>query len=85
MNRKGIQKEDGVLKVVHDDKIQKLLNNLELLESVQAGQVKCKFCKEPVQLNTINGIFPESNTVKISCDKPECVLSLSEYLNENNV
>ncbi|MCB9284139.1 MAG: hypothetical protein H6563_08720 [Lewinellaceae bacterium] len=85
MKRKGIQKEDGVLKVIHDDKIEKLLRNLELLESVQEGKVKCKFCKEPVRLSTINGIFPESNTIKISCDKPECVLLLSEYLNEKNV
>jgi hypothetical protein len=78
------QREDGVLKVVHQDKLKTFLENLEMLDEINASNVKCKFCKTIITLDNINGIFPESNTVKISCDKPECVVSLTEYLNEKN-
>jgi len=79
------QKDDSVLNIVHDDNLEELLDNLELLTPIRQEKVKCKFCKNPVKLDTINGIFPESNTIKISCNQPECVIALSEYLNEKNV
>ena len=79
------QKEEGLVKVIHDDKIKYLLSNLELLTPIMEGKIKCKFCQEVVSLETINSIFPESGTIKVSCNKPECVLVLSEYLNEKYV
>ncbi len=78
------QKEEGVLKVVHQDKLKTFLKNLEMLDEIVDSKVKCKFCKTIITLDNINGIFPENNTIKISCDKPECVVALTEYLNERN-
>lgn len=85
MKHRNKQKEEGVLKVVHDDKVQTLLSNLGLLSDFQGGNIKCKFCKEIITLDSINGIFPESNTIKITCNKPTCVLQLTEYLNDYDV
>ncbi len=85
MDIKNKQKEDGVLRIIHDNKIIALLRNIEILDAIENKSVKCKFCKDVIFLDTINGIFPESNTIKISCNKPECVIELSKYLNENYV
>lgn len=79
------QREAGLLNVIHDNKLENLLSNLEILKPIQDGNIKCKFCKEVVSIDVINGIFPESNVVKISCNRTQCVLELSEYLNEKDV
>jgi hypothetical protein len=77
--------DDGVLNVVHDNKLLTLLGNLNLLVPIQEQKVKCKFCKTVITYENLNAIFPESGTIKISCNLPECVIALSNYLNEENV
>ena len=85
MKLRNKQNEEGILKVVHDDKVKTLLSNLDMLNDVQEGKIKCNFCKEIITLDSINGIFPESNIIKITCNKPTCVIQLTEYLNDYDV
>jgi len=70
------------LDVVHDDKLETFLDNLNLLQAVKEAKIKCKFCSELVSLDNINSIFPLSGDIKIACNKPVCVKALSSFLNE---
>lgn len=68
------------LKVMQEDNLKVLLEKLGLLEDLNNGKIKCKFCKSEVLFDDIYGVFPESGSVKIVCNKPECILQLMEYL-----
>ena len=82
---KNKKKSEGTLKVIHDDKIKSLLENLGLSTQIEKGEMKCKFCKTVITYDNINSIFPESDTIKISCNTPVCILNLTTYINEKNV
>lgn len=73
------------LSAVHDDDLIALLKSLNLLEKIKNGEVKCKFTKEIITLDNLHSIFPEEGTIKVVCDTPEAIKSLSEYINEKNV
>lgn len=73
------------LNAVHDDDLIALLKSLNLLEKIKNGEVKCKFTKEIITLDNLHSIFPEEGTIKVVCDTPEAIKSLSEYINEKNV
>lgn len=73
------------LNAVHDDDLIALLKSLNLLEKIKKGEVKCKFTKEIITLDNLHSIFPEEGTIKVVCDTPEAIKSLSEYINEKNV
>ena len=73
------------LNAVHDDDLIALLKSLNLLEKIKKGEVKCKFTKEVITLDNLHSIFPEEGTIKVVCDTPEAIKSLSEYINEKNV
>lgn len=82
---KNTKKTEGTLKVIHDDKIKLLLENLGLSLLIEKGEIKCKFCKSVITYDNINSIFPESDTIKITCNTPVCILNLTNYINEKNV
>ena len=73
------------LNAVHDDDLIALLKSLNLLEKIKKGEVKCKFTKEIITLDNLHSIFPEEGSIKVVCDTPEAIKSLSEYINEKNV
>lgn len=77
--------DEGRLQAVHDDHLQKLLDNLQLSTKIQRGEMKCKFCRTTISFENLSAIFPESDTIKIVCESPNCVLELSNYINEKNV
>ena len=71
------------LKVVHDDDLTALLDRLGILGKVRHGEVRCKFCEEPVTLENLHSLFPLSGAVKLVCDKPACIKGLTEFLETN--
>ncbi|WP_157209282.1 hypothetical protein [Mariniflexile maritimum] len=73
------------LNAVHDDDLIALLKKLNILEKIKNGEVKCKFTKEIITLDNLHSIFPEEGTIKVVCDTPEAIKSLSEYINEKNL
>jgi hypothetical protein len=73
------------LNAVYGDDLIALLRSLNLLEKIKKGEVKCKFTKEIITLDNLHSIFPEEGTIKVVCDTPEAIKSLSEYINEKNV
>lgn len=73
------------LNTVHDDDLIALLKSLNLLEKIKKGEVKCKFTREVITVDNLHSIFPEEGTIKVVCDTPKAIKSLSEYINEKNV
>lgn len=61
---------------VHDDDLEKFLLGLNLLDKIKAGYVKCSICKEVITLNNIYTVYPDSGDIKVSCDKPQCIIGL---------
>jgi len=67
---------------VHDNDLETLLLRLGLLHDVHSGRSKCKFCRSVVTLDSLQALFPDSGSVAIVCDKPECVKRMMTYLEE---
>lgn len=74
---KSIEKEK--MGVIQESKLERLLDNLNILDEVLSGLKKCKFCNESVKLNEIFSIFPESGDIKIVCSKVNCMKDFIRY------
>ena len=77
--------EKKILKAVHDQDLEKLLNGLGISDTIKNGEKKCKFCESVIALDNIHAIFPESGDIKIVCDSPICIKRLSVFLNKNKL
>jgi hypothetical protein len=67
---------------VYDDDLEILLENLGLMTKLRGGRLKCAFCSEALQVESIGGVFPDSGQIKIACDKPECFTHLLRRLED---
>lgn len=81
----NIKKMKSNLNAVHDKDLEKLLENLNLKEKLEKGELKCKFTGEIITLDNLHSIFPESGTIKLVSDSPDAIKQLSEYLNEKDL
>lgn len=70
-------KED--IKAVHDDDLERFLSSIGLLHDVRAGKVRCKFCRESLDLESIQTVFPESGSVSIVCNRQRCANDFLSY------
>lgn len=75
-------KPNDAIKAVYEDKFQLFLQNIGVYENVISGTEKCKFCSQPITLDNIVSVFPESGTIKFVCDNPECICKMNNYFNE---
>lgn len=73
------------LKSVHDQDIDKLLQKLGILGKLNHGRLKCSFCKTVVTLENLHSLFPRSGSIKLVCDRIECIRELSNLLREGKV
>lgn len=74
--------EKETLKTLHEQDLERYLEKLGVLSSVNDGSAKCKFCGDTLRLDSIHALFPESGQVKFVCNKPACIKSLNEYLRQ---
>lgn len=77
-----MENESKQLNTVHEKDLDNLLSKIGVKEKFDAGQMNCKFCKEPVNKNNLYSVFPESASINMVCDKPVCVSALMEYVEE---
>ena len=75
-------KPNDAIKAVYEDKFQLFLQNIGVYENVISGTEKCKFCSQPITLDNIASVFPESGTIKFVCDNSECICKMNNYFNE---
>lgn len=60
------------IKAILDQDFENLLRKLNVYDSVVAGEVKCAFCNEPVNLSNISMVFPHNGEVCFCCGKKSC-------------
>ena len=57
---------------IHDRDLQDFLAELDLLEKVQHGRIKCPECECTITLENVGFISMFKGEVKVCCDKLEC-------------
>ena len=71
--------KDDHIKAVYSSDIDVFLAKLEVLEQFNQGKCTCKYCKEVITRNNLYAIIPMPHKkVDMCCNRPDCVLSLSE-------
>lgn len=66
------------LRAVHDDDLVAFLRHVGLLDDLQAGRVVCRYCEDPLNLQTLEAIYPEHGQIRAVCSKPSCLLRLAK-------
>lgn len=77
MNLKRLHKED--IKAVHDDDLKGFLSSLGLLHDVKSGKIKCKFCHERLNLDSVQLVLPDSGSINIVCNREQCIMKYLDY------
>ena len=71
--------KDDRIKAVYSSDIDAFLARLGALEQFNQGKFVCKYCEQVITRNNLYAIIPTPNkTVDMCCNKPDCILSLSE-------
>jgi hypothetical protein len=73
------------LKAVHDADLEGVLRGLDILHDFTVGKLTCKFCADVITTENLHAIFPESGSVKLSCDRPPCVIALATKVAEGRL
>lgn len=68
------------IRAVYEDDLLKFLTNIGILSDIRAGRMPCKFCGDPVSLNTLHAVFPESGTIFTVCSKSSCIMELNAHV-----
>jgi len=71
------------MKVIHDNDLEQVLKDLGIYEDIVAQRKKCKFCEHIIDLDNLQGLFPESGDIKFCCDTPECLEKAYVFLNKD--
>ena len=65
------------VKAVHDSDLQKLLQDIGLLDKLICGELICAFCGYSVDLDNLGTIFPYDDDIKVTCDSSKCVWEIT--------
>ena len=76
--RRARMPKEGI-KAVHDDDLEDFLSSIGLLHDVRAGEARCKFCREILDLESIQAVFPESGSVSVVCNRERCINDFLRY------
>ena len=66
------------LRAVHDDDLIGVLDRLGLRKDFERGALTCAFSDDVITWDNLHSIFPHGGTVKVSCDREECIARLVE-------
>ncbi len=72
------------LSAVHDDDLIALLQSLGVLHDLEAGNIRCKFCRDQINLDSLQALIPDSGSVSFVCKKPTCIRLFINYMEEKN-
>lgn len=79
-----INREKKEINTVHERDLDNLLQRLGIKDKFDANKFKCKFCKDIITNDNIYSVLPESGGINFICNKPPCVIEMTEYLTEKN-
>lgn len=67
-------KEINRIPAVYKEDLQKLLESINVLESVNKGDRICRVCSKVITLDNIQLLIPrQANTFEFICNSPVCV------------
>ena len=69
---------------VHDDDLEPFLASLGLMHDLRTGRLKCKFCGDTLQLESLQAVFPDSGSISLVCTKDSCELAFLDYYRESH-
>lgn len=72
------------INTVHENDLNSVILKLGLADKIRNKEVKCKFCKTEITLENIYSFLPESGSVNIICENPNCITELMKYLSEKD-
>jgi hypothetical protein len=75
-----MEKEYKDIDAVHSDDLDHLLDKLGLLNDYKSGQIKCKFCRNPITEDNIYSVIKDSGSYKLVCDRADCVKALMQFV-----
>jgi len=64
--------EKYTLQAVHERDIEKFFDDLNLLEPLQKGELRCGVCGRKIGKDNFLAVYPDKNKIKVCCNKPEC-------------
>ena len=81
----GTPRDEISLKAVHDDKLIAYLAGLGIHPDASGVLGRCKFCGDVVTLDNLAGLFPLSGSLKLVCDRAECLRGVQELISEGRL
>ena len=66
--------DDRSILAFHERDIVILLQKLDLLDSIDKGEVKCAICGKTITRGNLGAIVRKGGKTRIVCDDPACIL-----------
>lgn len=60
------------IKAVHENNLEKVLEELGMLTAVKEGTVVCKFCGKKLTQENIQCLYPKNDEIVFCCDEIKC-------------
>lgn len=64
---------DAEIKAVHRKDLEDVVTRLGLTDSLNRGLLVCDVCGTPVNWDNIGTIFKKEGTVRVCCNRQECI------------
>ncbi len=77
LRQSKIQRES--ISAVHDDDLSDFLTSIGAIHDIEAGKLRCKFCRDTLNFDNIQAIIPDSGNISYVCNKPQCIHDLMAY------
>jgi hypothetical protein len=74
-----------IISAVHDDDLISFLTSIGSINDINSGKIKCKFCKEIINLENIQAVIPDSGSISYICNNPTCIRNLISFMKDNDV
>ena len=72
----------GRVSAVHDDDLYEYVEKLGVRRRLERGEMTCFECHDPLSLENISAIFPDSGAIKGVCNKLDCLSALMRWREE---
>ena len=68
------------VRAIHDDDLEAFAENLGILNSLLAGELRCAICGDAITLDSLHAFLPSGDEIRVICEKPFCVTKLNSFL-----
>lgn len=61
-----------IISAVYEDDLEKIVQNLGLLDEIKKGEIRCSGCSNIITLSNVRYIFRKGDNIHFCCDKMSC-------------